>query len=295
MQIESKRFNISLNIIFVLLAVMTVFPVLLVFSISFTDQSAIAKFGYQLIPSTFSLDAYRYIFASDMGIGRAYGVTIFATVVGTAISVLVIALYAYPLSRSGFLGKGALTFFIFFTMLFSGGMVSWYMIMTKVLKLSNTVWALILPYAMNAWYVIIMRTFFQSTIHPALIEAAKIDGAEEFTILFRIVLPLAVPGIATIALFQTLAYWNDWWNPLLLVTKKSLYNLQFLLQVMMKNIQMMTEGTGGAQFRESFSSNVPTESVRMALCVVAMGPILIVYPFFQKYFIQGLTIGSVKG
>ena len=295
MQIESKRFNISLNVIFVLLAVLTVFPVLLVFSISFTDQSAIAKFGYQLIPSTFSLDAYRYIFSSGMGIGRAYGVTIFATVVGTAISVLVIALYAYPLSRSGFLGKGALTFFIFFTMLFSGGMVSWYMIMTKVLKLSNTVWALILPYAMNAWYVIIMRTFFQTSVPDALIEAAKIEGAGEFKILFRVVFPISLPAIATIALFQTLTYWNDWYNPMLLITNPKLYNLQFLLQVMMKNIQMLTDGSMDSGVMSSLASNIPEESVRMALCVIAMGPILIVYPFFQKYFIQGLTVGAVKG
>ena len=295
MQIESKGFNISLNVIFVLLAVLTVFPVLLVFSISFTDQSAIAKFGYQLIPSTFSLDAYRYIFSSGMGIGRAYGVTIFATVVGTAISVLVIALYAYPLSLSGFLGKGALTFFIFFTMLFSGGMVSWYMIMTKVLKLSNTVWALILPYAMNAWYVIIMRTFFQTSVPDALIEAAKIEGAGEFKILFKVVFPISLPAIATIALFQTLTYWNDWYNPMLLITNPKLYNLQFLLQVMMKNIQMLSDGSMDSGVMSSLASNIPEESVRMALCVIAMGPILIVYPFFQKYFIQGLTVGAVKG
>lgn len=295
MQIESKKFNITLNIIFTIIAVLMVFPVILVFSISFSDQKAIAEHGYQLIPSIFSLDAYKYIFGSGMGIGRAYLVTIFTTVVGTIISVLVIALYAYPLSRKELKGKGILTFYIFFTMLFSGGMVSWYMVMTKMLHLSNSIWAMILPYAMNAWYVIIMRTFYQTSVPNALIEAAKIDGASEFRILFKIVFPISLPAIATIALFQTLTYWNDWYHPMLLITEPELYNLQFLLQIMMKNIQMLSDGSMGSDIMSSLSSNVPEESVRMALCVVAMGPILIVYPFFQKYFIQGLTVGAVKG
>ena len=169
------------------------------------------------------------------------------------------------------------------------------MIMTKVLKLSNTVWALILPYAMNAWYVIIMRTFFQTSVPDALIEAAKIEGAGEFKILFKVVFPISLPAIATIALFQTLTYWNDWYNPMLLITNPKLYNLQFLLQVMMKNIQMLSEGNMDSSILASLAKNIPEESVRMALCVVAMGPILIVYPFFQKYFIQGLTVGAVKG
>lgn len=295
MQIKSKGFNIIVNTIFIIIALFMIFPVLLVFSISFTDQKAIADFGYQLIPAKFSLEAYRYIFTSGMGIGRAYGVTIFTTVVGTIISVLVIALYAYPLSRPGLKGKGMLTFFIFFTMLFSGGMVSWYMIMTRVLNLSNSVWAMILPYAMNAWYVIIMRTFFQKSVPSELIEAAKIDGAGEFRILFKIVFPISLPAIATIALFQTLTYWNDWYHPMLLITKPELYNLQFLLQVMMKNIQMLSDGSMDSGIVSAMAKNVPEESVRMALCVIAMGPILIVYPFFQRYFIQGLTVGSVKG
>ena len=150
---------------------------------------------------------------------------------------------------------------------------------------------LVLPLAMNAWYVIIMRTFFQTSIPPALIEAGKIDGAKEITIFIRIVIPLAIPAVATIALFQTLAYWNEWYHPMLLINKNSLYSLQLLLQIMMQNIQSLTEG--GAELREGME--IPTDAVRMALCVVAMGPILVVYPFFQKYFIQGLTVGSVKG
>ena len=157
--------------------------------------------------------------------------------------------------------------------------------------LKNTFLGLVLPLAMNAWYVIIMRTFFQSSVPLALIEAGKIDGAGELRIFLQVVLPIAVPAVATIALFQTLAYWNDWWHPMLLINDRKLYNLQLLLQIMMQNIRNITEG--GAQLREG--AEIPTDAVRMALCVVAMGPILIVYPFFQKYFIQGLTVGSVKG
>ncbi len=295
MQSEDKLLNIVLHIVFVLLAAACVFPVLLVISISFTDQTAIAQSGYQLIPAKTSLAAYRYVFDGSMGIGRAYFVTIGSTVVGTIISVIVIALYAYPLSRPGLKYKGFFTFYIFFTMLFSGGLVAWYMVATRIFHLSNTVWALILPMAMNAWYVIIMRTFFQTSIPISLIESAKLDGAGEFRILFRIVFPLALPAIATIALFQTLAYWNDWWHPMLLITRQELYNLQFLLQVMMKNIQMLSDGTLSSEIVSKMGGNIPQDSVRMALCVVAMGPILIVYPFFQKYFIQGLTVGAVKG
>ena len=295
MIIENKVLNIVLHVIFILLAIACVFPLVLVISISFSDQIAIAQYGYQIIPSQFSLDAYRYVLGGNTGIGHAYMVTILSTICGTLLSVTVIALYAYPLSRPNLKYKGFFTFFIFFTMLFSGGLVAWYMVVTKIFHLSNTIWALILPLAMNAWYVIIMRTFFQSTIPIAIIESAKLDGAGEFTILIRIVAPLALPAIATIALFQTLAYWNDWWNPMLLITRREMYNLQFLLQVVMKNIQMLSNGTMGSDIASQMSGKVPEDSVRMALCVVAMGPILIVYPFFQKYFIQGLTVGAVKG
>ncbi len=296
MTIKSKPINALLNAFFIVLAAAFVFPLLLVVIISITDQDAINQFGYQLIPAKLSLDAYRYIFASDMGVGHAYLVTIFATVIGTLFSVTVIALYAYPLSRPGLKYKGFFTFYIFFTMLFSGGLLAWYIVVTKYYHLGNTIFALILPMSMNAWYVIIMRTFFQTTIPISIIESAKMDGAGEIRILFSLVFPLALPAIATIALFQTLAYWNDWWNPMLLITDKKLYNLQFLLQVMMQNIQMMSESTTmSTDVASRFAGDIPEDSVRMALCVLAMGPILIVYPFFQRYFIQGLTIGAVKG
>ena len=291
MKNNNKYLNLFLHIIFMVLLVCCIMPVILVIVVSFTDQSVINSTGYTFFPKKLSTAAYSYVFTQGGDVINAYKVTIASTIMGTLLSVSSIALYAYPLSRADLKFKKFFTFFIFFTMLFNGGLVSWYIITTKYLHLKNTMAGLVLPLAMNAWYVIIMRTFFQTSIPPALIEAGKIDGAKEITIFIRIVIPLAIPAVATIALFQTLAYWNEWYHPMLLINKNSLYSLQLLLQSMMQNIQSLTEG--GAEPREGME--IPTDAVRMALCVVAMGPILVVYPFFQKYFIQGLTVGSVKG
>ena len=287
--------NIILNIIFIILSLICVFPLLLVIGISFTDESGIIENGYRLIPEHISLDAYRYIGQAKDTILNAYGITIFVTVAGTLISVAVIALYAYAISRKDFKYRKFFTFFIFFTMLFGGGLVAWYMVCTTILHLKNTIWALILPYVMNAWYVIVLKSFFESSIPGEMIEAAKIDGAGEFKIFFHLVLPLSLPGLATIGLFATLGYWNDWWLPLMFTTKPELKNLQFLLQSMISNIQKLNENTGNASFNVGQVANVPVEGARMALCIIATGPIIIVYPFFQKYFIQGLTVGSIKG
>ena len=229
-----------------------------------------------------------------MVIIRAYLVTIVTTVIGAVGSTLVIMLYAYPLSRKDFAFRKILMGYIFITMLFHGGTVAWYIVCTSTFHLSNTIWAMILPYLMNAWYVIILRTFFQSSVPVSIIESGKLDGAGEFRIFFRLVVPIAVPGIATIALFQTLVYWNDWWLPIMFIVEPALYNLQFLLQQMMQNIQMLNENSELMTNAAEELANIPTEGARMALCIVAMGPILIVYPFFQKYFIQGLTVGSIK-
>ena len=285
--------NILLDIIFLLIAVMCIYPVLLVIGVSFTDETALADFGFKVIPKVWSLDSYRYIVSAGGTIMRAYGITAFVTIVGALTSTFVVALYAYPLSRKDFAYRKVFMFMAFFTMLFSGGVVSWYMICTNMLHLKNTVWALILPYVMNAWHVIVMRSFFSMSIPSAIIESAKIDGAGEWKIFFRLVLPLAVPGLATIGLFATLTYWNDWTLPLYFITEPKMYNLQFLLQSMISNIQMLTENSA-LMGSTNLLANVPKEGARMALCIIATGPILIVYPFFQKYFIQGLTVGAVK-
>ncbi len=288
---NNKALNIVLNVLFTILAAACIMPVVLTIIISFTDQAAIDASGYSFFPEKWSTVAYQYVFTQGGNVVNAYKMTILSTIVGTLISVSTITLYAYPLSRADIKFKSFFTFYVFFTMLFSGGLVSWYIIVTKYLHLKNNFLGLVLPLTMNAWYVIVMRTFFQSTVPPALIEAAKIDGAGEWRILLQIVLPISIPAVATISLFQTLAYWNEWWHPMLLINKEKYYTLQLLLQIMMQNIQNITEG--GAELREGVE--IPTDAVRMALCVVAMGPILVAYPFFQKYFIQGLTVGSVKG
>ena len=285
--------NVILYVLFFLIVVACIYPLLLVIGISFTDESAISEYGFNVIPKEFSLDSYRYIITSKATILRAYGVTIFVTVVGMVMSTLVVALYAYPLSRKDFKYRKLFTFIAFFTMLFSGGTVAWYMVSTGVLHLKNSIWAMILPYVMNAWHVIVMRSFYSMSIPNAIIEAAKIDGAGEIQTYFKLVMPLSLPGLATLALFSTRTDWNDWGLPMMFITDPQKYNLQFLLQSMISNIQMLSENSA-LMGSTNLLSDVPKEGARMALCIIATGPILIVYPFFQKYFIQGLTVGSVK-
>ncbi len=293
--LAEKKLNAVLHILFLIMAVMCIFPIVLVISISLSSDSSIMEYGYSLIPRELSLESYKFILEDPKSIIGAYKITIFNTVVGAGLSTLLICLYSYPLSRNDFKLKKFFTYYIFFTMLFSGGTVSWYIVCTTVFHLSNTVWAMILPMLMSAWYVIIMRTFFKSNVPVSIIESGKLDGANEFLIFFRLVMPISLPGVATIALFQTLNYWNDWWLPIMFIVKPELYNLQFLLQRMMQSIQMLNEKAEYMANASDALLKVPKEGARMALCIVAMGPILIVYPFFQKYFIQGLTVGSIKG
>ena len=288
-----KKFNLVLNILFIILAFLCLFPILLTLSISFSSTESIMEYGYRLIPTKFSVVAYKYIFNNPSTILNAYGVTIFNTVVGAAASVLVISHVAYPLSRSDFKLRLPITYYILFTMLFSGGQVAGYMVTTTMYHLQNTRWVMILPCLMSPWYMVVLRTFFKTGVPNAIIESGKLDGAGELRILWQLIFPIALPGIATIALFQVLMFWNEWNLPLLYITNPKLYNLQFLLQQMMQNIQMINESPEFAA-QSAGAAKLPTESARMALCFVAMGPILVTYPFFQKYFIQGLTVGSVK-
>ena len=288
-----KKFNLVLNILFIILAFLCLFPILLTLSISFSSTESIMEYGYRLIPTKFSVVAYKYIFNNPSTILNAYGVTIFNTVVGAAASVLVISHVAYPLSRSDFKLRLPITYYILFTMLFSGGQVASYMVTTTMYHLQNTRWVMILPCLMSPWYMVVLRTFFKTGVPNAIIESGKLDGAGELRILWQLIFPIAIPGIATVALFQVLMFWNEWNLPLLYITNPKLYNLQFLLQQMMQNIQMINESPEFAA-QSAGAAKLPTESARMALCFVAMGPILVTYPFFQKYFIQGLTVGSVK-
>lgn len=291
----SIGWDVILNLIFIIYAVICVWPLLLTVGISLTDESSLTKFGYNLIPHQFSTAAYDYVIKNAQSILNAYKVTTFVTVIGTILSVLIIAFYAYPLSRKDFKYKKIFTLFMFITMIFNGGMVPWYLVCTRMLNLQNTIWALIVPYLFNAWYVIILRTFFALNIPESLIESAKIDGAGEFRIFFKMILPLSLPGVATIALFQTLGYWNDWWLPLMLTSKPALSNLQFLLYRILANIQALADSSSVSSNVSGTMATLPTESTRMALCIIAVGPIIFAYPFFQKYFVQGLTVGAVKG
>ncbi|NOU63621.1 ABC transporter permease subunit [Paenibacillus sp. LMG 31461] len=284
-----------LNVIFILLSLACLLPVILVIIVSVTHSDSLINEGYSFFPSKWSLIAYQTVFKDFTTMANAYKVSIGITVVGTLLSVLLMALYAYPLSRKDYPYRNVFTFFLFFTMLFNGGIVSRYMIYTQTLHLKDSYMALILPLLIVPFNVIIMRTFFQSTIHPALIESARIDGAGELRIFLRIVLPLSLPVLATMALFSTINYWNDWFNALLFINKEHMYPIQFLMLRVLKDVQYIRENLTIAAQNPELLKNLPNESLQMALAFIAMGPILIVYPFFQKYFVKGLTVGAVKG
>ncbi|RED63767.1 carbohydrate ABC transporter permease [Cohnella lupini] len=291
----SPFMNVVLNGGFAVIALACAMPVVLVIMVSFTHNDSLLDRGYSFIPEKWSLIAYESLFKDYGTILRAYAVSIGITVAGTLASVLLMALYAYPISRQDYPLRKFFTFVLFFTMLFSGGIVSKYIVYTQGIGLLDSYMALILPLLIIPFNVIIMRTFFQTTIHPALIESARIDGAGELRIFARIVLPLSLPVMATMALFSTIAYWNDWFNALLFIREEAKYPVQFLMIRVLNDIQYLRENVQLAAQNPELMRNLPNESLQMAMAVVGMGPILLVYPFFQKYFVKGLTIGAVKG
>ncbi len=289
----SRKANLILNIILLIGCILTILPLWLIVSASLTENAALTQFGYKLVPMKFSTLAYTYLFQSGSIIVTAYKNTIIATIVGTVLATITVGLYAYALSRPDFKFRKFFTFFSFFTMLFGGGMVSYYAMMRMVLGLKDTVWALFLPMSFSAYWVIIMRTFYTSNVPESLIESARIDGSGEWRTLIQIVTPLAIPGFATVALFSAIGIWNDFRQCMLLNDSSYFYNLQYTIYQTMNNLQFMKENAskmGGVNV-----SNLPTESFRMAMAVVTVGPIILAYPFFQQYFIKGLTVGAVKG
>ncbi|AIQ72503.1 MULTISPECIES: carbohydrate ABC transporter permease [Paenibacillus] len=290
----STPWNITFNLIAGIFAFLCVFPFLFVVIISFTDEVALARDGYKLIPAKWSLGAYRYVFESGDMLLRSYGVTIFVTVIGTIISLLFIAFYAYAISRKSFRYRNFFSFFAFFTMLFNGGLVPTYIIVTQFLSLKDTIWALILPLAVNAFYIMILRTFYSTSVPDAIIESGKIDGAGEFRIFLKLVLPLSLPGLATIALFSTLGYWNDWFNALLYIDNPNLVPLQSMLMRIETSMQFILQNSQNSSLSLEALRSMPQDTSRMAMVVLATGPIIFAYPFFQRYFIQGLTVGAVK-
>ena len=293
---KNKGFQVGAHIVMVILSLCFIFPFLLLIMSSITDEQELIRNGYTLFPKALSLNAYQYMFKSSNKIISAYGITILSTVVGTVCGLSMTILMAYPLSRRDLPGRNGLAFYVFFTMLFSGGLVPTYIMYTRYIKVSNTIWALIIPSLMvNAFYVIMMRTYFSTNIPEAVIEAARIDGAGEFRILLTIVLPMSIPMVATMTLLIGLSYWNDWKNGLYyLQQNKSLYSIQVLLNDMLRDVQALKSGMDAAAAAE-ITANMPSTGIKMAIAVVGVLPVLVVYPFFQKYFVKGITIGAVKG
>ncbi|MCP1307436.1 carbohydrate ABC transporter permease [Paenibacillus tyrfis] len=292
----SNTANIIINLFFWFHTAVCILPLLLVIIVSFSDEKAVLINGYNFIPESFSLSAYQFLFKDWEQILRSFGVSIFVTAVGTIISVIIMAMYAYPISRNDFPHKNVFSFFMFFTMLFNGGLVPWYLVYTQMLNLKNTLTALIFPLLVSAFFVLMLRTFFSNTIPPALMESAKIDGAGEFRVFVQIILPLSLPVLATVALFQTLNYWNDWFTSLVFITGSKNVNLQYLMYKTMLDIQFLNSNTQALHaINQSGALQLPTETVRMAMAVLGIGPIVFAYPFFQKYFVKGLTVGAVKG
>ena len=287
--------QIVMNLFMILLVVLCVAPFLLMVMSSLTEEATLTRNGYSFFPQVFSLETYRYIIRSQGTILHGYLMTIVVTVIGTAANLLLTILFAYPLSRKDLPYRGVLSFILFFTMLFNGGLVPTYMMYAQTFHIQNTIWALIVPgLMMNAFYVIMMRSFFQSSIPVALIEAAKLDGATEFRILRSVIVPLSKPMVVTLVLMVGLNYWNDWANGLYYVTDQKLFTIQMILNNMIKNIEFLTRnaaslGTGVSQMK------IPQVGIRMGIAVVAVLPVLIVYPFLQKYFVKGIVIGGVKG
>lgn len=295
--ITNKRHDrvakILLNLFFTLLSAVFVIPILSVVFIAFTSDASITAHGYPFFIRDFDTSAFRYILRNPDTILNAYKVTLTVSVVGTFLYLLIASMAAYVISRPGYRFRRQVTFYFFFTMLFSGGLVPYYILMTRTLHLKNTLTAMILPLLVNCWYLMMLKTFM-ADIPNEILEAATIDGAGPLRIYWRFVLPLSKPALATIGLLTFLDYWNSWMPAMLFIDDKKLYPLQYMLQVMLRNIleilKQMTSGMGEADV-----SSLPTENTRMAMCILAVGPMLFIFPFFQKYFTRGLTVGAVKG
>ena len=288
-----KGFRIFTYLFLAVISLAAILPILLIFIASFTSEDALVLEGYRFFPSKLSAEAYIYIISQSSRMLRSYGVSILVTALGTLFSVFLSVMFAYPLSRSDFKFRNHFTFFIFFTMLFNGGIVPSYIMWTQFFHIKDTLFALIIPnYLMSAFNVLLVRNYFKNNIPESLLESAKIDGASEWMVFFRIMLPLSVPVIATIALFIGLTYWNDWINGLYYLTSPKLYSIQNLLIQMMDNIQFLNSGAAAGIIG---AVKLPSTAVRMAMGVVGIVPVLLIYPFIQKYLIRGTVVGAVKG
>ena len=287
--------NIVFNIIFLVLGLMCIFPLLFVFSISITSEEALRMGGYQIIPQEFSAAAYQFLWNERGMIFRAAFMSIFVTILGTIITVALTTSMGYVVSRNNFKLKKLYTWIIFIPMVFNGGMLSSYVVTNNILGLRNTIWALILPLACSSFSVTICRTFFRTTVPDSIVESAKIDGAGQFRIWSQIVLPISKPVMATIGMFAAFGYWNDWFQASLYIDDKKLQTLQSMLNNIRESIEYLANNPYGDISMQEYKASMPTESVRMAIAIVIIVPIACTYPFFQKYFIAGMSSGGVKG
>lgn len=292
---DVKRFQRFATAMLALLAVFALLPILLIAIASVTDENVLVSSGYWFLPAKLSLDSYYYMVKQSQMILRAYGITISVTLLGTLGSVLLTTTLAYPMARPDFKYRNVLSFFVFFTMLFNGGVVSSYIMWTRVFAIKNTIWALIVPnYLVTAFNVFLVRNYYTNSIPHAMVESAQIDGAGELQIFFKIMLPMAVPTVATISLFTGMIYWNDWVNGLYYISDAKMYGLQNLLIRIMNNIQFLKVSSNTALLGTQ-NIDLPGSSVRMAMAMIGILPILILFPFVQKYFVKGVVLGAVKG
>ncbi len=295
---SSRQFQIGINTVLILVTLMVVLPFLLVFVSSITDENVLIRNGYSFFPEKISFYAYQYIIRQGDKILRAYGVTILATFLGTILNVAMSALMAYPLSVRTLPYRRGITFFIFFTMLFNGGLVPTYLMYVNYFHIKNTLWALVIPnLLLSANNVLMIRSYYMTSIPDALFEAAKIDGAGHLRIFLSLVLPLGKPILVTMGLFSGLAYWNDWTNGLYYLSGNAgqkLYSIQNLLNQMITDIQYLASGKVAGNIGAEVAK-LPATSIRMAIAFIAMLPLFIIYPFLQKYFAEGITLGAVKG
>lgn len=287
--------NALFNLILLFFALACFLPFIVVALISLTDEASIQQFGYQLFPRAFSTQAYQFLWKERAQIINALGMSALVTSIGTVVGVLLTSVLGYVMSRPDYRLKGFLTWMVFIPMIFNGGMVASYVINVQLLQFRNSTHALILPLLVGSFNVIICRTFFRTTIPDSIVESAKIDGASQLRIYFNIVLPISKPVLATMALFLSFAYWNDWFLSLLYISETKMYTLQYLLQQIVMNVEFLAKNPGIGASLQGYIDSMPRESVRMAIAVLIVMPIALAYPFFQKYFISGLTIGAVKG
>lgn len=289
---KKLKTQIFLNVFFVIFCAIIIFPFILLVSISLSNEGDIIKYGYMVWPKHIDFSAYGYVLKNPVTLLRAYGVTTIFSVTAMVFGVLLMAMIAYPLTVRNLRGRGGISFYLYFTMLFNGGLVPTYILITQYLHLGDNLLVYILPGLISPWYVFMLRTFMQG-IPNEMREAVKIDGGNEFVIFFKIILPLSKASLAAVALFVFLGKWNDWYTAMLYINNDKLISLQYMLQRILQNLQLLKE-------MQNMGLNVaveevPTETVRMALAVLVAGPALFVFPFFQKYFVRGVTVGGVKG